>query len=125
MAVHHKSAQNPITFSVQAEEHDMGIAVISYPLKVEPNQKFEVEIAVICLSAGCDLTGKRIGVGKLPFQDMWGATLTWRAFNARYAKWEYHGKVLVTAPAESGSYTYYAFFPYQSRHKRAIARFGK
>jgi len=123
MAVHHRGVQSALTFNVASEDHNTGMAIVSYPLKVEPNQSFTVELAVICLSKGCDLTGKKIYVGKTPAGREFSGTLTWKAFNARYGKWEYHGKVTCVAPETVGSFQWTATFPYQSRHKESMVRF--
>jgi len=122
MAIHHRGVQSSMTFTVQADDHDTGISIVGYPVKVQPNQSFEVEIAVICISAGCDLTGKKIYVGTSPAGREFAGSLTWRAFNARYAKYEYHGKVTCKAPETQGAYTWYATFPYQSRHRQSMTR---
>ena len=124
MAVHHRGIQNPLTFSVYSEEHNTGISIVGYPLKVEPNQSFEVEIAVTCLSKGCDLTGKNIYVGKTAGGREFSGKLTWKAWNARYMKWEYHGKVKCVAPEKLGTYQWYGTFPYQSRHRRSMTSFS-
>jgi len=123
VSVHHRGVSDTFTFSVSAVDHSTGIAITSYPTKVEPKQSFEVEIAVICLDAGCDLMGKTIQV-KDPSMIVKGTgTLTTKAFNARYGKYEYRGKVKVTAPDKVGTYEWWGIFPYQSRHKEARVRF--
>ena len=124
MAVHHRGVQEKLVYSVYSEEHSTGISIVGYPLKVEPNQSFEVEIAVICLSKGCDLTGKNVFVGKTPAGREFSGKLTWRAFNAKYGKYEYHGKVKCVAPEKLGTYEWYGTFPYQSRHKGSTTSFS-
>ena len=122
---HHRRVSDVFTYTVSTTEHSTGIAIVSYPLKVEPNQEFEVEIAVLCLTKGCDLMGKTIGVGTEPGRaPVFTGRTTWKAFNAKYGKWEYHGKVKCKAPEALGSYNWYGVFPYQSRHRRAEARIG-
>ena len=123
MAVHHRGVQDALTFSVYSEEHSTGISIVGYPLKIEPKQGFDVEIAVICLSKGCDLTGKLIYVGKTAGGREFSGKLTWKAFNARYGKYEYHGKVRCVAPEKVGTYQWYGTFPYQSRHKGSMTSF--
>ena len=121
---HHWGVQQKFVFKTESEYHDTGIAVVGYPLKVEPNESFEVELAVICLTAGCDLTGKKIHVGASPTGKEFEGTLTWKAWNARYMKWEYHGKVKCEAPEKLGSYEWYGTFFTQSRHRGSRTRIG-
>ena len=123
MAHHHKAVET-FAFTASAEEHRTGMSIVSYPLKVEPNQSFTVEVAVVCIDAGCDLTGKRFFVSENGIDETFVGKLTWRAFNARYMKWEFHGKVTCKAPEQTGSYEWFGVFPYQSRHRRSMARFG-
>ena len=120
---HHFRALETFAYTVETEEHRTGIAIVAYPLKVEPLQSFTVEVAVICMDKGCDLTGKRFFVSENGIDEDFKGTLTWKAWNARYMKWEYHGKVTCRAPEQTGSYEWFAVFPYQSRHRRSMARF--
>jgi len=123
MAVTHRGVGDEFTFSVASAEHVTGIAV-SAPTSVVAGQTFSVKIEVVCLTAGCDLTGKKIQVKDTAFKLIAEGTLTERFLHVPSGKYGYRGYVKTPAPTVLGSYTWWGMFPAQSGHKASMARFG-
>ncbi len=104
-------------FEFEVAYHTMGIADIpDIAEKVNPGAEFEVEVRVMCMTAGCDLMGLNIEVVDEAGSVVGTGSLTGRAWNARYMKYEYFGKVKVTAPLIPGARTWYGRFPRQGVH---------
>jgi len=116
---HHEMSSAPFTFS--AEDHLTGIALWDVPARPQPTklgtgEEFNVEIAVLCITKGCDLMGKTIQVADETLKVIATGKTTERAWNARYSKWQYRGRVKVKAPDEPGTFRWYGQFPRQSKH---------
>lgn len=104
-------------FEFDVAYHTMGIAdILDIAEKVNPRAEFEVEVRVMCMTAGCDLMGLNIEVVDEAGNVVGTGSLTGRAWNARYMKYEYFGKVKVTAPSIPGAHTWYGRFPHQELH---------
>lgn len=116
---HHSMASEAFTFDVA--DHLTGIALWDVPARppvtsVGTGEEFEVDIAVLCLTAGCNLMGKTIQVVDEDFNLVAEGKTTEEFFNLAYMKYGYRGHVKVKAPEEPGTYTWYGQFPRQSKH---------
>lgn len=127
---HHAGISEEFTFSAEVvPDHLTGIALWDVPARppvteVTVGEEFDVEIAVICLTAGCSLRGKNIQVRDHNYVLVGSGTLTDTFYNLRYMKWAFRGRVRVKAPLEAGVYTWIAEFPRQSKHSSAEVSFG-
>ena len=114
-------ASEPFSFTTELEEHNVGIALWDVPArppvtKVAVGEEFNVEIAVLCFTKGCNLMGKTIQVVDENFDIVATGKTTDSFFNLRYMKTGYRGRVKVKAPSEPGTYRWYGQFPAQSPH---------
>lgn len=82
-----------------------------------PGDEFAVEVRVMDMDYGLDLWDKTIQVVDENLDVVGTGTLTDRAWNAKYAKYEYFGKVTVVAPLIPKKYTWYGQFPRQGVHE--------
>ena len=123
VAVHHRGTSDEFTFNVTSVDHTTGI-LVSAPTEVAAGEDFDVQIEVLCITAGCNLMGKIIQVKDEDFNLKGEGKTTQSFYNLTYLKFGYRGWVKVTAPEEVGTYAWWGMFPYQSRHKAAMARFN-
>lgn len=111
-------------FSFSASDHVTGIALWDVPARPQPTklgtgEEFNVEISVICLTRGCNLMGKKLLVRDATGVIQGEGKTTEKAWNARYMKWQYRGRVKVKSPDKAGTYVWTAHFPRQNPHVEA------
>lgn len=108
------------SFKFEVAYHVTGIADIPNIVeRIMPGGEFEVEVRVMDMDYGWELWNKKIQVVDENFDVVGTGTLTSRAWNALYGKYEYFGRVKVVAPLIPKEYTWYGQFPRQDVHEMA------